>query len=164
MNRLFETISYVGATLIAALTFLTGSDIAGRYLFDSPILGTYELTNVTLAIIGALGIALSTAADEHIAVDVLYEQLPSSGQRVLRLGGNVIGVVIFGILTWQNTLSLLRSIFEAYETTDLLYVPVYPFRLVLVLAFLISLLALICRMAGWPRWKPEDEGQHDRVV
>jgi TRAP-type C4-dicarboxylate transport system permease small subunit len=164
MHRLFQTIGYVGAALIAGLTLLTGSDIAGRYLFNSPILGTYELTNVTLAIIGSLGIALSTAAEEHIAVDVLYERLPSSGRRALRLGANVIGVVIFGVLAWQNTLSFLRSISTAYEVTDLLHVPMYPFRLVLVLGFLISLVTLLCQIAGLPRWKPEAEGHREKAV
>jgi TRAP-type C4-dicarboxylate transport system permease small subunit len=162
MNRLYTAIGYAGAALISALTLLTGLDIAGRYLFDSPLLGTFELTEVTLVVIGALGICLTTVADEHIAVDVLYEQLPSRWRRILRLCANLVGIVIFGILAWQSTYSVWRSIFVTYETTDLLAVPLYPFRLVLLISFFISLLALISRLVGLPPWEPRDSGQSDK--
>ena len=157
-----EVIGLIG--LIAALALLTGVDIVARYLFNSPIMGTYEITNVTLVVIGSLGIALSTATDEHIRVDVVYERLGPSGQRALRFFAALVGVVVFGLLTWQNAIALWDSVFMFYETTDRLSLPVYPMRLVLTLAFLFSLIISIGHLADLPRRKPEGDGNQETMV
>ena len=168
MNLVFLAISYVGSGLIVALCLLTGADIVARYFFSAPITGVTEITCFVLVIIGALAILGSTAADEHIRVDVVYERLSSAGQRVLRRVAALMGVIVFGALTWQSTIVLEESIFTFYETTERLSWPVWPVHLVLALMFLISLVISIGQLATdrsrWLNPKELEEGDKDEKV
>jgi TRAP-type transport system small permease protein len=164
MNWVFRAISYVGAGLIVGLALLTGADIVGRYLFSAPIIGATEITSIVLVVIGSLGIAVSTATDEHIHVDVVYVRLRPAGQRVLRLVAALTGVIVFGVLTWQSTIAFSDSISTFYETTDRLSLPHYPIRLVLALAFLICLAISVGQLFDRPPWKPEADDKYKTVV
>jgi TRAP-type transport system small permease protein len=168
MNFVFRAISYVGSGLIVALVLLTGADIAARYFFSAPIIGVTEITCLVLVVIGSLAIVDSTAADEHIRVDSIYERIGSAGQRVLRRVATLTGVIVFGALTWQSAVSFVESIFTFYETTDRLSWPVWPVHLVLALTFLISFVIsigqLVTDRSRW--WSPEEkeEDEYEKVV
>jgi len=142
MNRVISAITHLGMVLVIGIAVLTGLDVGGRYFFKSPIKGTFELTEIFFSSIVAFGIAAATAAEEHIMVDALYVKLGPSGQRVLKLLANIIGVLVLAILVRQGIRSGFDSI-HTYEQTESLGVPIFPFRFVLVFGFLLSLIVLI---------------------
>ena len=163
MNLFFLSANYASSGLIVTLCLLTAADVVGRYFFLSPIIGATEMTCYLLVLIGSFSIMDSVAADEHIRVDFVYEKLGSSGQSVMRRGGALIGVVVFGVLTWQNGVSLYESYYMFYETTERLSWPVWPARFVLFLTFLSSLVVSICQLVTdrplrWT-WSNEAEGE-----
>jgi TRAP-type C4-dicarboxylate transport system permease small subunit len=43
-------LNYIAAGVLAAMMFLTGVDVACRYLFNSPISGSYEITQYMIII------------------------------------------------------------------------------------------------------------------
>ncbi len=137
--------SYLGMTAVGFLALLTGVDVVGRYLFNSPLQGTFELTEVVMCLVVGFGIAFTTAKDEHIVVDALFEKLPSSAQRKLTVVANVLGVLVFGILCWKGVQTGIDSIMDK-EETELLNVPVFPFKFALVLGFFLSLIFVIVRI------------------
>ena len=54
-----------------ALIGLTCVDVVARYAFNSPVNGAYELTELLLASLIFLALPLTTAAGEHIEVELL---------------------------------------------------------------------------------------------
>jgi len=58
------------------MMILTLLDVFGRYLFNSPIMGAYEITELMLVILIFAGIPLASANDEHIAVDLIDGVMP----------------------------------------------------------------------------------------
>lgn len=142
MHRIINVVTYIGMFIVIGVAILTGLDVLGRYFFQSPVKGTYELTEILLSSIVAFGIAAATAVEEHIKVDALLVNLPPSGQRMLKLTANSVAILVFAVLIWQGIVSGAGSI-AADERTEVLGVPVYPFRFVLVLGFLLSFIVLL---------------------
>ena len=144
MNRMVSAVTYMGMIIVVGLAILTGLDVGGRYLFGSPIKGTFELTELFFSSIVAFGIAAATAAEEHILVDILYVKAGPKGQRFLKLLANLAGIVVLAVLVWRGILSGIESI-RTHEETALLGLSIPPFRFVLVFGFLSSLIVLICK-------------------
>lgn len=57
--------------VLAALIGLTCVDVIARYAFNRPVTGAYELTEILLATLIFLALPLTTAAGEHIEVELL---------------------------------------------------------------------------------------------
>lgn len=83
------------AVLMAGLVLVTCIDVVGRYLFDSPLGGAFELTQVLLGALVFVALPLTTAAGAHVEVDLLVPLLPQAMMRVLGwLGGIVTAAVL----------------------------------------------------------------------
>ncbi|PKA44472.1 TRAP transporter small permease [Rhizobium sullae] len=83
------------AVLMAGLVLVTCIDVVGRYLFDSPLGGAFELTQVLLGALVFVALPLTTAAGAHVEVDLLVPLLPQAMVRVLGwLGGIVTAAVL----------------------------------------------------------------------
>jgi TRAP-type C4-dicarboxylate transport system permease small subunit len=129
--------SYLGAISIMGMALLTGVDVVGRYFFNKPVQGGFEMIELLMAIIVACGIAVTTAGDDHISVDSLFNKLPSLVQRPLRILSGLISTLVFAVLAWQGFHGGIDSM-DARQATPILGIPVSPFQLFLTLGFLVS--------------------------
>jgi TRAP-type transport system small permease protein len=85
----------VAAVLVTGLVLVTCTDVIGRYLFNSPLSGAFEVTQVLLGALVFAALPLTTAAGGHVEVDLLVPLLPDHVARALgRLGGAVAGAVL----------------------------------------------------------------------
>lgn len=142
MDRLFRVITYFGAAVLMFLALFTVTDVVLRYFFNRPISGGFELSELVLSVIVAPSLVAATASREHISVDVFYEKMPLRMRLVLNMVAPVVGIVVLALLMWQGGGSFLHSA-RAGEYTDMLRAPIYPFRLILLIGFFFSLLALV---------------------
>ena len=87
--------------ILFAMMALTSVDVVLRYVFNSPVRGAFELTEIGLAMLVYLAIPAATLAGSHIAVELM--PLPKS--RVLRrVSGAFVSCVMaatFGVISWQ---------------------------------------------------------------
>lgn len=123
--------------IAAALTMLgllawTVVDIAGRTLFNAPMRGTVELTELAVVVLVYLGLARAESRDAHIAVDLLYVRLGVRAQLALRVFAGVVSLVVIAVLTWRLYLYAGQLDAGGY-TTGILRVPHYPVALLAVL-------------------------------
>ncbi|PFG11227.1 TRAP transporter small permease [Marinobacter sp. LV10MA510-1] len=81
----------VAASVLFLLMLTTCLDVAGRYLFNSPVLGATELTRLGLALMVFAAMPVITYRGGHIVVDLLDNVL---GQKVLKVLGLVSALVI----------------------------------------------------------------------
>jgi TRAP-type C4-dicarboxylate transport system permease small subunit len=137
MNKIGLFMSYVGVAAVICMALLTGVDIAGRYGFSKPVQGGVELVELLMAIIVACGIVVTTAADDHISVDSLFDKLPSRGQQALRVFAGIISTFVFAILAWQGVNGGIDAVDDG-KATSILKVPIAPFQAFLAVGFIIS--------------------------
>ena len=73
MSRLEVVLQRVLGVLAAAILFammlLTAVDVLGRYLFNRPVNGGFEVTEIMLATLIYCGLPLVSARREHIVID-----------------------------------------------------------------------------------------------
>jgi TRAP-type transport system small permease protein len=133
---------YVAAIGLFVMMMVTVVDVIGRYVFNRPILGAYELVGFLLAVAGPLALGYSQLKKGHIRVDFLLQRFSKRGQAILTSLAYLIGLAVFSVITWrlvdlvQYYLSLKRG-----SATDTLGIPIFPF--VIVVAIGCAMLAVV---------------------
>ena len=70
-NWLARALSYVAAGLLFAMMAIVVADVALRYLFGTPIRGTFEIVGFLLGIMVFAGLVVASETNEHINVSLL---------------------------------------------------------------------------------------------
>jgi TRAP-type C4-dicarboxylate transport system permease small subunit len=93
-RRLLEAIA---AGLVAGLVLVTCTDVIGRYLFNAPLRGAFELTQILLSALVFVALPLVTGRGGHVEVDLLVSVMP---RRMVRVLGWVSGAVTALVLAY----------------------------------------------------------------
>lgn len=130
-----------GATLFA-LMLLTTADVAGRFFFNSPILGTVELTQLMLAALVFLSLPVVCWREEHVSVDLLDAVFPARLIWLRQLLVNLIVTAALWVMAGRVWALGVRA-FEWGDVTEFLRIPVgYLITLIAVMLGLSALLTL----------------------
>jgi TRAP-type C4-dicarboxylate transport system permease small subunit len=136
------------AVLLLGLMLLTTADVIGRYLFNWPLRGAFEITELLLLALIFAGLPLASRADEHVTLDFIDKALSEGGQgRLRRLIDFVCGLIVLG-LAWRVWVKA-GKIAGYGDTTEVLRVPVGPF--VYFMALMVAVTAVVHFLkAVWP--------------
>ncbi|HPU52562.1 MAG TPA: TRAP transporter small permease [Burkholderiaceae bacterium] len=114
------------SALLLAMMLLTFADVLGRYVFNTPLRGAFEITELALLTLIFAGLPLVSRADEHVTMDFIDKILGPVARGLLRrFVHGLCGAIILGMawLVW-----LKAGKIAAYgDTTDVLKIPVAPF-------------------------------------
>ena len=89
------------ALLLFFMMALTFVDVIGRYLFNTPVYGGFEMTEVVLATLIFCGLPLVTARDEHVTVDLFDRMIPAGVRHVRDAAIAVLCAVLLFVLSWH---------------------------------------------------------------
>jgi TRAP-type C4-dicarboxylate transport system permease small subunit len=95
--RFLETITVV---ILAATALLVTADSVSRRLFNSPIHGVFESTQLVTLIVISVGIAGVTATDTHIILEVGRNWLGRRSRVVVDALNGLACFAFFALLTW----------------------------------------------------------------
>ncbi|MBN2062131.1 MAG: TRAP transporter small permease [Deltaproteobacteria bacterium] len=134
--------NYIGAAVLTAIMALTGIDVIGRYFLNKPLSGSFEITELLMAVMISLGLAYCTLEQGNVRVDILTQKLSRRGQAIANLGADIVFLVLSILITWQ-TVYRVQSFIDKNLTTNVLYIPIFPFVIVVALGFAILCLVLL---------------------
>jgi TRAP-type C4-dicarboxylate transport system permease small subunit len=100
-ERLTRWLHHLSGALLVALMMLTVVNIVGRWLFDTPLQGAVELTEIGMVAIVFMGLAYAQVRDDHIRVDLLYQQLGARGRSVLDLFAALVSLATVALMSWR---------------------------------------------------------------
>jgi TRAP-type C4-dicarboxylate transport system permease small subunit len=133
----------ISGLCFVAMMFLGTADVIGRYVFNSPITGTYEISQVLMAGVVLLGWAYTMKTGGHVRVELLICRLPSRPRAIIDFVMMLLSLAIFIMIMWRSTLLALQYM-EEHRVLQTLNIPVYPFFfLVPVGAFFLCLEIII---------------------
>lgn len=114
------------AVLLFGLMMLTTADVISRYLFNWPLRGAFEITELLLLTLIFAGLPLASRAGEHVTLDFIDRLFAPRGRELLRrLVDLVCGLIILA-LAWRVWVKADKI--AAYsDTTEVLRLPVGPF-------------------------------------
>lgn len=120
-----QVLGLLAALLLFAMMTLTFVDVIGRYLFNSPVHGGFEMTEMMLATLIFLGLPLITADRGHVCVDLFDAVVPRVVRPAQMVLVDLLSTVAMGVMTWQIWLLAVRT--HGYgDTTALLQIPFAP--------------------------------------
>ena len=139
-RRADAVLGIAASALLFAMMCLTFVDVVARYLFNSPLRGGFEITELTLLVLIFAGLPLVSHGDEHVTMDFIDRMLPPRAVGILIRLVHALVAAMFFFLTWQMLIKAARI--SAYgDTTDVLRITVGPF--VYFMAAMIGLTALV---------------------
>ena len=109
-------LGWFAAAVLAALMLLTCADVAGRYLFNSPVYGAFELTEMMLAALIFAALPLVSLRNDHVTVDLFDPVTPDWLLRVQHVAACAIGFACTAYLAWRLWIRA-GNLLAAGETT-----------------------------------------------
>ena len=123
LNR---SLGAVAAALLFFMMLLTTVDVVMRYVFNSPIGASFEVTELSLGILIFAALPLVTLKDEHVGIDLIDLVVPPAVIRFMRRIVNLVMAVCLAVLAWRLWLAADR--FLSYgDMTATAEIPIYPF-------------------------------------
>jgi TRAP-type C4-dicarboxylate transport system permease small subunit len=129
-----------GALLLVAIA-ITLVSVIGRYAFDAPVPGDYELVELTCAIGIFLFFPYTHAVDGNIVAEFFTAGLSERHQRVLDVGNDIVFALVAMLLTWRLGAGFLDK-YTSGDTTILIQLPLWWGYAVAVLS--LALLTIVC--------------------
>ena len=144
LQGLSKVTAIIAAVVLAVMMLLTVADVCGRYFFNSPIKGTWEIIGLLLVCAGTWGLGYCQVQKSHISVTVLIQRFSPKVQAIIRSVAYLVGLVGFSLLCWRVFLMAQRYLttMKGY-VTDTLEIPYPPFMLMLSIGAGIMALILI---------------------
>jgi TRAP-type C4-dicarboxylate transport system permease small subunit len=139
-RRADAVLGMAAAAILFCMMTLTFVDVVMRYVFNRPISGAFEVTELMLLVLIFAGLPLVSHADEHVTMDFIDRLLGARGRLWLRRFVHLACAALFAFVTWQVLVKAGR-IWDYRDATDVLRIVYGPF--VYFMAAMIGLTALI---------------------
>jgi TRAP-type C4-dicarboxylate transport system permease small subunit len=125
-RRADAVLGVAASAILMGLMCLTFVDVVARYVFNRPLRGGFEVTELLLLTLIFAGLPLASRVDEHVTLDFVDMLLgPKARSHLRRLVDLVCGIILLA-LAWRVWVKAGKI--GAYgDTTDVLRVPVTPF-------------------------------------
>ena len=139
-RRADAVLGIAASAILMAMMCLTFVDVVARYLFNRPIRGGFEVTELLLLVLIFAGLPLVSHADEHVTIDFIDRLLPPWLLALWVRAMHAICAALMFFLAWQAWIKAAK-ISSYADTTDVLRITVGPF--VYFMAAMIALTALM---------------------
>lgn len=101
-ERINLTLSYIAGVSSLFCMVLIFSDVGGRYLFNTPISGTLEVSQLLLTVMIFGSITYLELRQSHIKITLLYSRYPPKIQRVFDILSQGLQTVLFAFFANQT--------------------------------------------------------------
>ena len=137
----------IAAATLFCMMVLTCVDVIGRYRFNQPVFGSFEITEMLLAALIFAGLPLVTLRNEHVTVDVLDPVTPDWLFQVQHVVACVVGFVSTAYLSWRLWLRAVGMDASGQTTGQLKFKLAYlTYSMSILMAFTaVTLVVLVFR-------------------
>lgn len=147
IERLTGSVGVFAALLIVPLILATCYEVLSRYTFDAPTIWAYEIGYMLTGSHFLLAMAFTLREGQHIRIDIFSEKFSPHTRSIIDLA---CYAVVLPLTIWL-TLFLSRHLWTGYVNNErsgqsALNLPVWPFRVVFVVAFVLLALQVIAEM------------------
>ena len=129
---LSTVLSMVVCLVFFGMMIMTVLDVILRYLFNSPLLGAFEITEFMMVVIVFFSLAYTQSQKGHVTVDFFVTRLSEQKRRVINLISHSIYFLLILTITWKSVARAIE-ILETKEVSGTLSIPVFPFYLIVAL-------------------------------
>jgi len=119
-----KILNYIGGAALTFMMFLTVADVLLR-AGGHPILGTYELVSLTLAIVIGFTIPKVSLDRGHVYMEILLEKLSKRDKAIMNTFTRILALILFAIIGY-NLLLIGKEFHLSGEVSSTLKLPFFP--------------------------------------
>lgn len=142
MAKIARICGILGAISLVLLSLLTVSDVILRFFFNSPIVGSYELTEYLLIPIVFFAIPWATMQKSNVRVDLIVGKFRDKRRAKIYAVSCILSMIVTAVFAWFTVPQALY-IHEVHIDSEMLDIPAYPFYILTALGFFILFFILI---------------------
>lgn len=132
LNSIDRTLHFVEKVLLVGsivatlfLTFLIVIDVFLRYVFNSPLPATWEMSELGMPYIVFLAFAFTLSVDGHVRVSLFTIRLPSQAQRACEIFTNIVCFLTCAVFAYTSWLRFWESFLMREEILAAIKLPWY---------------------------------------
>ena len=142
VTKIAQICGLLGAISLVLLSLLTICDVILRFFFNSPIVGSYEITEYLLIPIVFFAIPWATKEKSNVRVDLIVGRFRKKRRAVVYAISCVLAIFVTFVFTWF-TVPQAVYIYQVHIDSEMLEIPAYPFYFLTALGFFILFFVLI---------------------
>ncbi|OAN39152.1 TRAP transporter small permease subunit [Mycolicibacterium iranicum] len=135
LARLIRVMGLIAGLLLLIIILLTVGDVLSRNLRDRSILGTVDLSTMLLVATAYLGLASAEADSRHVSVELVERRFGARARVLFSVLRAAVLVGLGALMTWGLTEVLISAVERGETTNDILRLPTWPAKVVVLLSF-----------------------------
>lgn len=155
VERLLMRLGLLSGIATLLITLCVVADVAGRSLFNSPIHGATEMSELLLVAMVFMGLAAAQQGRQNYAIDMATRHLPQGIQSALELVSYVFCFAVTLGLSWFSTKQAIESFHRGEAGFGIFPFPIWPARFVLAFGLWLLTAQFLCdilrHVTGQPR-------------
>lgn len=124
LQRVSSIFVDIGGIALTTMMCLTAADVLMRS-FGYPILGTYELVALLLAIVIGFSIPKVSLDRGHVYMEILLARLSARNKAILVTSTRISCIILFAIIGW-NLILIGNEYYYTGEVSSTLNLPFFP--------------------------------------
>lgn len=163
-QRIEKAAASLSAFLLFVLMMITFVDVVGRNLFNHPLNGASEMTEIVLALVIFLMLPHVARRNQHIVIDLIENVIKPRMVVVLDALAAVLSAVMFALIAWRCWVLADRAV-EYGDRTAALAIPVGPVMYgMAILAGVVAIASLLAVPFSVEHLASRAEGAQEPVV
>lgn len=124
LQKVSKILSTIGGAALTFMMCLTVADVLLR-AWGRPILGTYELVSLTLAIVIGFSIPKVSLDRGHVYMEIVLEKLSKRDRAIMNTFTRILGLILFAIIGY-NLFLIGNEFHVSGEVSSTLKLPFFP--------------------------------------
>lgn len=151
VDALTTTAGLLGAVAIVVITFGLALDVLLRTIRGQGLVGIFDAVGPILAIAAFLGLGITEAKGEHIALNIFVRRLGVRARNVMYVVGTVLVILMVAWMAWAGFTQAMHSLEAGEVRPGIVDVPLWPARFAVVIGCVILILQLLLTLADAAR-------------
>jgi TRAP-type transport system small permease protein len=126
----------IAAIVLGAMMMIGVVDVCGRFFFNKPMEGSFELGGILLVTAGTWGMGYCQLQKSNIRIDVITSRFPKRIQAGADIFAYIFCIAATGVTTWRTSVMTHEYMVATLgNLTSTLRIPYWPFMLTLSMGF-----------------------------
>jgi TRAP-type C4-dicarboxylate transport system permease small subunit len=146
VDKILKVFSHGTMIALFGMMILGTADVVGRYLFNRPITGTFEIFEILLPVLIFFSLADTQSFDEHLTAGVIdFFHFKPETRTKIRFGVQVLMFCLFLLIIWQGVGGSMFSL-RSHRRISNIELPLWIPQLVVPLGALVMCMVLVVQM------------------
>ncbi len=146
VDKIRKVFSHGAMIALLGMMMLGTTDVLGRYLFNRPITGTFEIFEILLPVLILFSLADTQSMDEHLTAGVIdFFRFKPETRTKIRFGVQVLVFCLFLLIIWRGVGASMFAL-RSHRRISNIELPQWIPQLVVPLGALVMCLVLVVQM------------------